>query len=320
MSERAKSSGGNSVIDDQLDLLARELGAVADRIERETALRIDAVIADLRRGEAERELRFTNLERLVSDRLVVVKDGERGPAGPQGERGEKGEPGTAGPQGEPGAAGEHGKDGQRGPQGERGEKGDQGEIGLPGERGADGADGQAGKAGEPGERGEKGDAGPAGRLSIAKQWADEVHYEGVVVTHAGATWQALRDTGREPPHDDWICLASGGQNGRDGRSPRVRDTFDPKVEDYRELDVVALGGAAFIARHDAPGACPGAGWQLISTQGKTGKPGERGGPGPRGPAGAVVERMTVDSEGRVTLHNADGSTVECDLYPVLAKL
>src|SRR5262245_46962142 len=35
---------------------------------------------------------------------------------------------------------------------------------------------------------------------------DTVHYAGHVVVHQGATYQALCDTARTPPHiDDWIC-------------------------------------------------------------------------------------------------------------------
>ena len=34
-----------------------------------------------------------------------------------------------------------------------------------------------------------------------------------------------------------------------------------------------------------PGPCPGAGWQLLASQGKRGVPGERGERGERGPTG-----------------------------------
>ena len=49
--------------------------------------------------------------------------------------------------------------------------------------------------------------GPAGKLPLVRVYQPEaVHYEGDVVVHSGATWQALRDTGRAPPHaGDWIC-------------------------------------------------------------------------------------------------------------------
>ena len=273
-----------------LEALAEQLGEVAGSIERDARLRIDAAIADLRRIDAERELRLVNLERAVADRLAAVRDGERGPAGPQGERGEKGDRGEAGPQGERGADGLNGADGPAGPQGERGEKG------------------------------ERGEAGPQGRLAAARDWTDSVHYEGSIVTHLGATWQATRDTGREPPHEDWLCLASAGRDGADGTSFAIEGTFDALRADYRRLSVVALNGGSFVARRDNPGPCPGDGWQLLASVGKTGRPGERGGIGARGPAGPAVVALHVSDQGLMTLTNADGSIAELDLYPLLSKL
>jgi hypothetical protein len=52
--------------------------------------------------------------------------------------------------------------------------------------------------------------------------------------------------------------------------------------EYAAYDAVALNGGSFLALHDKPGACPGAGWQLLASPGKRGATGE---PGPRGPTG-----------------------------------
>jgi hypothetical protein len=54
---------------------------------------------------------------------------------------------------------------------------------------------------------------------------------------------------------------------------------------YSQLDIVACGGAAFIAKYDNPGICPGDGWQLMSQQGRRGKPGKDGERGVRGEKG-----------------------------------
>jgi hypothetical protein len=165
---------------------------------------------------------------------------------------------------------------------------------------------------------ERGAEGPPGKLPIVTEWVDAVHYEGDCVTHRGASYQALRDTGQEPPHADWRCFAAAGQ---DGRSIAIRGTYDESAE-YRELDVVVLGGASFVARQDSPGTCPGPGWQLWAAQGKRGQPGEpgkRGEPGLRGLPGPAVVRLGIDENGMQTLTNADGTTVQCDFYPVLAK-
>jgi hypothetical protein len=140
--------------------------------------------------------------------------------------------------------------------------------------------------GPPGPSGPRGEEGPPGKLPMVKLWVPEtVYYAGDVIAFNGGTFQAKRDTGQPPSHADWICLAAAG---RDGNSITVRGTFDATAE-YRRLDVVALNGGSFVALKDAPGPCPGPGWQLLASQGKrgvAGEKGERGHPGPRGDAGA----------------------------------
>jgi len=153
----------------------------------------------------------------------------------------------------------------------------------------------------PALQGPAGPVGPAGKLPTVRAWqADQVHYEGAVVTHAGATWQASKDTGQEPGGRDWVCLASAG---RDGRTPRVRGTYHDAVDDYQMLDLVALDGACFIARKDSPGTCPGEDWQLIARQGKRGLPANEGRraigvlpapPAPKGKDATSIAGWTVD--------------------------
>lgn len=173
----------------------------------------------------------------------------------------------------------------------------------------------------PAKDGERGKEGPPGKLPVVKEWTDRVHYEGEVVTCNGSTFQALKDTGRDTSHEDWSCIAAAGSNGKDGRAFTIRGTHAAE-EKYASLDVVALNGAAFVAKRDDPGPCPGDGWQLMASQGKQGKPGERGAAvkGDRGPPGPPVIEMSIDGNGAVSLTNGDGSVITCDLYPVLAKL
>jgi hypothetical protein len=140
-----------------------------------------------------------------------------------------------------------------------------------------------GATGPPGPSGPRGEEGPPGKLPIVKLWMPEtVYYEGDVVAHDGGTFQAMCDTGQPPSHAHWICLATAG---RDGKTIAVRGTFNETAE-YHRLDVVALNGGSFIALKDAPGPCPGSGWQLLASQGKRGAAGEKGERGPRGDAGA----------------------------------
>jgi hypothetical protein len=192
----------------------------------------------------------------------------------------------------------------KGPKGERGEAGPigpQGEPGVPG---------------TPGEKGDSGDPGPPGRLPIARVFVpDTVHYAGDAVTHAGALWQATKDTGQAPPHADWICLAADGQ---DGIAPTIRGTYDP-AGIYARLDIVALNSSSFIARKDQPGSCPGEDWQLIVSAGKQGRPGpsgakgERGEPGSKGGPGAptpTILAWKIDRESyTVTPIMSDASEV-----------
>lgn len=178
-----------------------------------------------------------------------------------------------------------------------------------------------GEPGRDGKDGRDGNDGAPGKLPAVRAWSDAVHYEGAVVTHDGALYQAARDTGRAPPHEDWVCIVAAGRDGIDGRSFSIRGTW-AEAESYGALDVVALNGASFAARRDNPGPCPGDGWQLIASQGKRGSPGEnakglRGDPGPAGPG---VKAVSIDEQGILALENADGSTVTCDLYPLLSKL
>jgi hypothetical protein len=151
--------------------------------------------------------------------------------------------------------------------------------------------------GPPGPSGPRGEEGPPGKLPVVKMWMPEtVYYEGDVVAYDGGTFQAKRDTGQPPSHAHWICLAT---SGRDGESIAVRGTFDQSVS-YRRLDVVALNGGSFIALKDAPGPCPGPGWQLIASQGRRGAAGQKGERGERGPqgnselSGATIRGWKID--------------------------
>jgi hypothetical protein len=99
-----------------------------------------------------------------------------------------------------------------------------------------------------------------------------------IVAFAGGTWQATRDTARVPGAQDWVCLA------RSGNSLTPRGAYDDHA-DYRCLDVTMVNGSSFVALKDAPGLCPGPGWQLLASQGKRGLAGEKGERGPAGPRG-----------------------------------
>jgi hypothetical protein len=123
-----------------------------------------------------------------------------------------------------------------------------------------------------------------GKLPVAKIWRPEtVIYQAEFVSHDGALWQAKKDTAQPPGGSDWICAARAG---RDAITPTVKGTYDARKR-YKALDIVAMDGGSFIAKHDDPGAPGGDGWQLIARQGK---PGRQGATGPRGARGDKGER------------------------------
>ena len=98
-----------------------------------------------------------------------------------------------------------------------------------------------------------------------------------------------------------------GRWSRRAVTPRVRGTYKP-VERYTRLDIVALNGGAFIARHDDPGDCPGEDWQLMSAPGKRGQQGLRGERAPPGVAAPIINSWRIDPERyRATPLMSDGS-------------
>jgi hypothetical protein len=273
-------------------------------VEAQTTAAINLLRADtVERLAAMEKLgaeKLAMLESLIAEKLAQIqngRDGLPGPVGPQGApgetgcRGEPGPTGSPGPTGEPGAPGPTGAvgatglPGPQGPAGDAGPKGANGPPGLQGPIGERGVAGADGLNGDPGPRGERGERGPQGLMPIARFWRpDTVHYAGDVVTDGSSTFQANKDTGQPPGHNDWTPIALAGSHGVDGRSLKVRGTYAAE-EKYSELDIVAAGGASFIARRDDPGPCPGDGWQLIARQGQRGVGGERGERGPKGDAG-----------------------------------
>ena len=175
--------------------------------------------------------------------------------------------------------------------------------------------GQRGEKGDSGAIGERGPQGEIGELPLVQDFVEgEAYLKSVVVIHDGGTYQARRNTGRKPPHDDWAPLAvrgsdgMNGKDGKDGRTMRIRGTYDPKKA-YEELDVVALNGSWFVARKNEPGPCPGDGWQ-VGPRGRRGETGERGPQGLKGEPGSpgreVIEWVVNYKDFTVTPVMSDG--------------
>jgi hypothetical protein len=281
------SDDAEILIDAWREVLGEALANERKQWERQRELieaQASSIIAKLQARVMEHE---KDVDQRVNARLAELKDGKDGDRGEAGPSGEKGDAGERGEKGEPGERGEHGEKGEKGETGQAGEKGQAGDQGERGEQGAAGAQGVAGERGLPGQDGA---TGKPGQIASVEAFVDgEVHYEGNIVSHRGATYQARCDTAKPPPHDDWACIAA---RGLDAAMPKIVGTFK-EGEPYSFMNIVALSGSSFIARTDDPGPCPGEGWQLIASagHGKTGKPGpqgDRGEAGQRGPAGAAA--------------------------------
>jgi hypothetical protein len=234
-----------------LDALAEELGEVAARIERELKLSVSTMLAEARQEMSALRAARAETALYVERAIAGVRNGEMGPPGPPGES-------IVGPQGPPGES-------VQGPRGEPGES----IVGPPGENGRDGKDGVP---------------GPPGAFPEPRAWTEgAVHYECQLVTHRGSTWYARRDTASCPPGEDWLLVAAAGVDAPVGE---VCGLHDP-ARVYRKFDLVVRDGAEWRAKHDNPGALPGAGWALSAEQGKRGKPGEKGDRGEKGDHGPV---------------------------------
>ena len=111
---------------------------------------------------------------------------------------------------------------------------------------------------------------PTAKFPRVKAWTEgAVYHEGDLVTFAGGTYQARRDTARAPGSQDWVCLAAAGAG------LTVRGTYYGG-EEYKRLDVVMVNGSSFVALKDRPGPCPGEDWHLLASRGSRGSRGERG--------------------------------------------
>jgi hypothetical protein len=297
-----------------------DVDRLADELVRGAQLLVDRALAPVLAETA----RLREECAALTVRLAVVESraAEPGPPGRDGTDGKDGAPGERGADGAPGRDGVDGKDGASGRDGAAGERGADGLPGRDGVDGKDGAPGRDGVDGINGKDGAPGERGADGMLPVLRSWEDRVYRAGECAVLSGATWQAAKDTGKAPPHDDWTCIAAAGA---DGRSLVARGTFDPE-QTYRSHEIVALNGGSFVALRDDPGECPGPGWQLLTAPGKRGQRGEdgqRGATGERGERGLPGPGLAgadLTDDGLLTITMADGTQAQADFYPVLRRL
>jgi hypothetical protein len=257
------------------DALGRTLARERAAWQRERELAVaehGRQIAEIRAEAAQAILRFSEL---VSERLATLKDGEPGPPGEPADMQAVSAAHAAWQRERDAMAAEH-----------------QAMFGkLDALHNAIHArlealrDGKNGEPGCPGSPGSPGPPGAPGALPVVRLWAEGVHYLGDVVAHRGSTWQALRDTAREPPDNDWVMLAAAGRDAAEGE---VCGQYQPGNA-YRKFDLACHDGCEWRARCDDPGPLPGVGWALSAVQGKRGGKGEHGERGLRGEKGDAGE-------------------------------
>src|SRR5262245_13957445 len=121
---------------------------------------------------------------------------------------------------------------------------------------------------------------PPAKFPSVKAWsADLIYHKDEIVTHNGSTYQATKETAREPETSgDWICVAAAGAGSR------ICGTYNCHHQ-YKHHDIVMVNGSSFASLKDAPGPCPGGDWRLLSSRGSRGGKGEMGERGPRGEKG-----------------------------------
>jgi len=137
---------------------------------------------------------------------------------------------------------------------------------------------------------------PLATFPSIKAWdADLIYHKDEIVTFAGSTYQATKDTARAPgTNDDWTCVAAAGAGFT------IRGTYD-SAEEYKRFDVVIINGSSFAALKDNPGPCPDSGdWHLLASRGSRGQRGAEGARGitglrgERGQAAPIIQSWLID--------------------------
>jgi hypothetical protein len=340
---------------DQQGELASQVKALQVAREQDSEVLLDLMGEEVRKAVATHRAEFADivlaraasLDALIAratERLAMLRDGERG------EKGDPGERGMPGPQGDPGRdadpslvaakllADEQARAMLRGPQGPQGERGDPGAPGQKGDPGERGVDGLRGSQGEPGRDGV--DLARLGTVHRSWDFAREFP-AGECLHFEGTTYQAKRVAYGDPftDPDSWEERAVGVTavevSGSDrklafkqtlGRGdervsevalpiPIMRGVWTEGVE-YEPHDLVTKDGALWRCLRATSAEPPGEDWQLAVGRGKAGKPGPRG---EKGDPGIGITHVTVADAGLV-IEMSDGSVADVDLVPAVKSI
>jgi len=98
--------------------------------------------------------------------------------------------------------------------------------------------GDKGDEGEKGTQGEQGETGQEGIGVNTKEWTKGIYREGQIVQHfIGQQFKALKDTDKEPSHEDWERIGVNGFRWTGIKSDKT---------DYKEGDLFIDSGTTFL--------------------------------------------------------------------------
>ena len=153
-----------------------------------------------------------------------------------------------------------------------------------------------GDTGEKGEQGEKGDKGETGETGIgynSKEWTQGIHRQGQIVQHfIGQQYKALKDTDKEPPHEDWERVGTSGF--------RWTGIKNDKTE-YKDGDLFIDSGTTFLVVDGKA--------KMFAQRGRDGKHGQDGKDGKS--AREFVHVKWTDNS--ISFVYDDGEIVEADI-------
>ncbi|MEK9769615.1 MAG: hypothetical protein VW683_11895, partial [Betaproteobacteria bacterium] len=153
--------------------------------------------------------------------------------------------------------------------------------------------GDTGEKGEQGEQGQKGETGETGIGYDSKEWTQGIHRQGQIVQHfIGQQYKALKDTDKEPPHEDWERLGVGGF--------RWTGIKNDKTE-YKDGDLFIDSGTTFLVVDGKA--------KMFAQRGRDGKHGQDGKDGKS--AREFVHVKWTDQS--ISFVYDDGEIVEADI-------
>ena len=153
--------------------------------------------------------------------------------------------------------------------------------------------GDKGDVGEKGEQGEKGQEGETGIGYNSKAWTKKIHRQDQIVQHfIGQQFKALKDTDKEPPHEDWERIGTNGFRWTGVKSDKT---------EYKDGDLFIDSGTTFLVVNGKA--------KMFAQRGRDGKDGA---PAKDGKNAREFVHVKWHSEGISFVYD-DGEIIEADV-------